>query len=126
MTVAKGERAERRADDARVQVEESGTRRPFMRGIMVHSLMSRGVEFEKALAGHVEWRLKNKDPWHWNVYVQVDGESFSRREVVVRHRQGNELLVEGVLPGERVVTLGGAAIRRASLMASGETQGHVH
>jgi RND family efflux transporter MFP subunit len=60
------------------------------------------------------------------VYVQVDGESFSRREVVVRHRQGDELLVEGVLPGERVVTLGGAAIRRASLMASGEAQGHVH
>ena len=30
-------------------------------------------EFEKALAGHVEWRRKNKDPWHWNVYVQVDG-----------------------------------------------------
>jgi RND family efflux transporter MFP subunit len=60
------------------------------------------------------------------VYVQLDGESFSRREVVVRHRQGDELLVEGVLPGERVVTLGGAAIRRASLMASGEAQGHVH
>ena len=60
------------------------------------------------------------------VYIQLDGESFSRREVVVRHRQGDELLVEGVLPGERVVTLGGAAIRRAALMASGEAQGHVH
>ena len=60
------------------------------------------------------------------VYVQLDGESFSRREVEVRHRQGDYLLVEGVLPGERVVTLGGAAIRRASLMASGEAQGHVH
>jgi 2-phosphoglycerate kinase len=31
-------------------VEDSGIRRPFMRGIMVHSLMTRGVEFEKALA----------------------------------------------------------------------------
>jgi RND family efflux transporter MFP subunit len=60
------------------------------------------------------------------VYIQLDGESFSRREVVVRHRQGDDLLVEGVLPGERVVTLGGAAIRRAALMASGEAQGHVH
>jgi len=60
------------------------------------------------------------------VYVQLDGESFSRREVEVLHRQGDDLLVEGVLPGERVVTLGGAAIRRASLMASGEAQGHVH
>ena len=60
------------------------------------------------------------------IYVQLDGESFSRREVEVRRRQGDYLLVEGVLPGERVVTLGGAAIRRASLMASGEAQGHVH
>jgi RND family efflux transporter MFP subunit len=60
------------------------------------------------------------------VYIQLDGESFSRREVVVRHRQGDDLLVEGVLRGERVVTLGGAAIRRAALMASGEAQGHVH
>jgi len=60
------------------------------------------------------------------VYVQLDGESFSRREVEVRHRQGDYLMVEGVLSGERVVTLGGAAIRRASLMASGEAQGHVH
>ena len=60
------------------------------------------------------------------IYVQLDGESFSRREVEVLRRQGDYLLVEGVLPGERVVMLGGAAIRRASLMASGEAQGHVH
>ena len=60
------------------------------------------------------------------VYVQLDGESFSRREVEVRQRQGDLLLVEGVVAGERVVILGGAAIRRASLMASGKAQGHVH
>ena len=60
------------------------------------------------------------------VYVQLDGESFARREVVARHRLGDRLLVEGLLEDERVVTVGGAAIRRASLMASGETQGHVH
>jgi multidrug efflux pump subunit AcrA (membrane-fusion protein) len=60
------------------------------------------------------------------VYIQLDGESFFRREVQVRRRQGENLLVDGVLPGERVVTLGGAAIRRASLMASGQAQGHVH
>ena len=53
------------------------------------------------------------------VYVQLGGESFSRRPVEVRHRQG-------VLPGERVVTAGGAAIRRASLLASGAVEGHVH
>jgi RND family efflux transporter MFP subunit len=60
------------------------------------------------------------------VYVQMDGESFARREVEARHRQGDRLLVEGLLPGERVVTVGGAAIRRTSLMSSGEAQGHVH
>jgi RND family efflux transporter MFP subunit len=60
------------------------------------------------------------------VYVQLSGESFSRREVIVRHRQGERVLVEGVLPGERVVTVGGAAIRRASLLASGPVEGHVH
>ena len=60
------------------------------------------------------------------VYVQLTGESFSRREVKVQHRQGDLVLVDGILPGERVVTLGGAAIRRASLLASGSVEGHVH
>ena len=31
------------------------------------------VGFMKAFAEHVQWRRDNKDPWHWNVYVQVDG-----------------------------------------------------
>ena len=35
-------------------------------------------------------------------------------------------LVAGVLPGERVTTVGGASIRRASLLASGSVEGHVH
>jgi len=60
------------------------------------------------------------------VYVQLGGESFSRREVEVRHRQGERVVVDNLLPGERVVTLGGAAIRRASLLASGSVEGHVH
>jgi cobalt-zinc-cadmium efflux system membrane fusion protein len=60
------------------------------------------------------------------VYVQLGGESFSRRAVDILHRQGDLVLVDGVLPGERVVTLGGAAIRRASLLASGSVEGHVH
>ncbi len=34
--------------EARVLVEDDNGRRPFMRGIMVHSLMSRGVSFEAA------------------------------------------------------------------------------
>ena len=60
------------------------------------------------------------------VYIQLDGETFARRLVDVEHRQGDLVLVDGVLPGERVVTVGGAAIRRASLLASGSVEGHVH
>lgn len=59
-------------------------------------------------------------------YVQVDGESFGRREVRVIARQGAAALVEGLEPGERLVTAGGAAIRRASLVSSGAGEGHVH
>lgn len=60
------------------------------------------------------------------VYVQLGGESFSRREVEIVHRQGGRVVVDGVSPGERVVVVGGAAIRRASLLASGSVEGHVH
>jgi membrane fusion protein (multidrug efflux system) len=60
------------------------------------------------------------------VYIQLEGESFSRREVKVLYRQADLVLVDGVLAGERVVILGGAAIRRASLLASGSVEGHVH
>jgi len=60
------------------------------------------------------------------VYVQLDGETFARRLVEVELRQGDRVLVDGILPGERVVTVGGAAIRRAALLASGSVEGHVH
>ncbi len=45
-------------EDARVLVEDSAGRRPFMRGIMVHSLMARGVDFELALATADEVRKR--------------------------------------------------------------------
>lgn len=60
------------------------------------------------------------------VYVQTGGESFSRREVQVLARQGLAALVTGIEPGERVVTLGGGAIRRATLVGSGVGEAHVH
>ena len=60
------------------------------------------------------------------IYVQLDGETFARREVEVRYRQGELVLVDGVLPGERITTVGGGAIRRASLLASGSVEGHIH
>ncbi|MFN0149258.1 MAG: efflux RND transporter periplasmic adaptor subunit [bacterium] len=60
------------------------------------------------------------------VYVQVEGESIARREVHIVTRQGNRALVEGLKEGERLVTRGGAAVRRASLVSSGAGEGHVH
>jgi len=60
------------------------------------------------------------------VYVQTEGESFARRELRILARQGDQALVEGLRQGERLVTLGGGAIRRSSLLSSGAPEGHVH
>jgi RND family efflux transporter MFP subunit len=59
-------------------------------------------------------------------YVQLGGESFARHEVRVLARQGGSALVDGLRPHDRVVTLGGAAVRRSSLLSSGAPEGHVH
>ena len=59
-------------------------------------------------------------------YVQLEGETFARREVRVRGRLGNEALVEGLRPGERLVTRGAGAVRRSSLLSAGAPEGHVH
>lgn len=60
------------------------------------------------------------------VYVQLGGESFARREVRVIGRLGNEALVEGLRPGEHLVTRGAGAVRRSSLLSAGAPEGHVH
>ena len=60
------------------------------------------------------------------VYLQTEGEAFTRHEIHVAARQGDVALVTGVKPGERLVTRGGAAIRRASMLSSGPVEGHVH
>ncbi len=60
------------------------------------------------------------------VYLQLSGESFIRQQVEVLERQGDRLLVERLAPGQRLVSRGGDAIRRSSLMASGQAHGHVH
>lgn len=60
------------------------------------------------------------------VYLQLSGERFARQEVEVVSRQGERVLVTGLHPGQRLVTRGGEAIRRAGLMASGAADAHVH
>ncbi len=59
-------------------------------------------------------------------YVQLEGESFARREVRILSRLGDQALVEGLRPGERLVTRGAGAVRRSSLLSAGAPEGHVH
>ncbi len=60
------------------------------------------------------------------VYVQLAGETMLRREVELVACAGQRCLVRGVSAGERVITTGGTAVRRSSLLASGVGEGHVH
>lgn len=60
------------------------------------------------------------------VYLQLSGESFARQPVEVLSRQGDLVLLSGLQPGQRLVTRGGEAIRRAGLVSHGVGEGHVH
>jgi 2-phosphoglycerate kinase len=44
-----------------LQVEDAGGKRPFMRGIVIHSLMARGISFEDAYRAAAEVRLRVGD-----------------------------------------------------------------
>ena len=61
------------------------------------------------------------------VFVQTGGESFERRPVTVGGpREGGFLQVEGVKPGERIVTRGGHLVRLAALSPQAPGHGHLH
>lgn len=61
------------------------------------------------------------------VYVQVEGEAFERRPVQLGLRSGDMVAVEGDLkPGERVVTVGAAAVRAAAATPGAFGHGHAH
>lgn len=60
-------------------------------------------------------------------YVQVDGETFQKRELTPGGRQNEQVLVrEGIKAGERVVTGAAYQIRLASLSTSVPAEGHAH
>jgi 2-phosphoglycerate kinase len=50
------------SDPNRIVVEDASSRRPFMRGIMVHSLMARGISFDRAYrtANQIRERLRGR------------------------------------------------------------------
>jgi membrane fusion protein, heavy metal efflux system len=61
------------------------------------------------------------------VFVQTGGESFERRPVRVGGpREGGFVQVEGVEPGERIVTRGAHLVRLAALSPQTPGHGHVH
>lgn len=61
------------------------------------------------------------------VFVQREGETFERRAVTLGARTGDVVqIVDGVEPGERVVTKGAYLVRLASLSTSVPAHGHVH
>jgi len=60
-------------------------------------------------------------------YVQPDGETFERRELVLGGRQADRVLVvSGIRAGERVVTGAAYQVRLASLSTSVPAHGHEH
>jgi len=61
------------------------------------------------------------------VFVQVAGESFARRAVKVGNREaGYSQILDGLKPGERVVTRGAYQIRLAAMSSQIPAHGHVH
>lgn len=60
-------------------------------------------------------------------FVQVGGETFEKRNLKLGIRDGNWVRVlEGIEPGERVVTQGAFAIRLASVSGALPAHGHAH
>ena len=61
------------------------------------------------------------------VFVQREGETFERRPVTLGARAGHVVqILEGISPGDRVVSLGAHLVRLASLSTSAPAHGHVH
>ncbi len=61
------------------------------------------------------------------VFVQVTGESFERRPVRLGNREGGYVhVLEGIKPGERVVTRGAYLVRLAALSTQIPAHGHGH
>jgi multidrug efflux pump subunit AcrA (membrane-fusion protein) len=61
------------------------------------------------------------------LYQQRSGETFVRRPVKLGQRSGGMVQVlDGINPGERIVTKGAHLIRLASMSSQVPAHGHVH
>lgn len=60
-------------------------------------------------------------------YVQLSGETFERRDLVLGIRDGNRVqILSGIAEGERVVTQGAYAVKLASVSSALPAHGHAH
>ena len=61
------------------------------------------------------------------VYVQVTGESYSKRPVITGHNDGKNVeIIRGLDPGDRVVTKGVMILKAASMVTGTVGHGHAH
>ncbi len=96
-------RAGRGGDRPRIVVDDEGARRPFMRGILVHSLLSRGVPFDAAYQTADDIRADLRERGH------VTREELKRE--VARRLAALGLAAESLAPalGPDVLVEGGGA-----------------
>ncbi|MFY0686209.1 MAG: efflux RND transporter periplasmic adaptor subunit [Cyclobacteriaceae bacterium] len=68
-----------------------------------------------------------EDYGNYSVIVQLSGESFERRNVIVGKQNGSEVgVIKGLTLGEVVVTKGAYAVKMASMSGQAPAHGHAH
>jgi RND family efflux transporter MFP subunit len=68
-----------------------------------------------------------EDYGKYSVIVQISGESFERRDVIIGKRNGNKVEIkEGVKEDEVVVTTGAYQVKMASMSGQAPAHGHDH
>jgi RND family efflux transporter MFP subunit len=68
-----------------------------------------------------------EDYGKFSVIVQLSGESFERREVIIGRKNGNEVeIISGLSEGEVVVTKGAYQVKMASMSGQAPAHGHAH
>ena len=61
------------------------------------------------------------------LYVQVTGESYTKRAVSIGNNDGQNLeITSGLNSGERVITKGVMLVKAASMVTGVENHGHSH
>lgn len=68
-----------------------------------------------------------EDYGNYSVIVQLSGERFERRNVIIGQRNGSEVaILDGLAPGEVVVTTGAYQVKMAAMADQAPAHGHAH